>query len=121
MAQRKAVNEKVERLENEEDEAPFVFDDEHKGERLFFVAAGRYAQYSGEGDYPPEVQRWMDNHAGELPPFMPLPAHAVEFHVDEEWGGRYVIPWPGHGPLPEPIIDYIRENGVLPRNSATAN
>lgn len=104
--------------EETENEPPFVFEDEHKGERLFFVAAGRYVQYPGEGDYPPDVQRWMTIHHGELPPFMPLPGHPVEFHVDEEWGGRYVIPWPGHGPLPEPVLDYIREHGVLPRNTS---
>ena len=103
---------------NTENEAPFVFDDEHKGERLFFVAAGRYVQYSGKGDHPKEVTNWMRHHGGDLPPFMPLPDHPVEFHVDEEWGGRYVIPWPGHSPLPEPVLDYICENGVLPRNSA---
>jgi len=42
----------------------------------------------------------------------------VEFHVDEEWGGRYAIPWPGHGPLPEPVLDYVAENGTLPRNTS---
>jgi hypothetical protein len=105
--------------EEEYDEAEdFFFDDEYKGERLFFVAAGSYVQYSGEGDYPPEVQQRMEANGGDLPPFMPLPSRKVEFHVDEEWGGRYAIPWPGHGPLPEPVIHYVAENGVLPRNTA---
>ena len=75
--------EKEEVIVNDDNEPPFVFDDEHKGERLFFVSAGRYAQYSGSGDYPPAVERWMKHHGGELPPFMPLPDHPVEFHVDE--------------------------------------
>jgi len=104
-------------LEENED-VGFTFDDEHKGERLFFVSAGRYVQYSGEGEYPHAVELWKKYHNGELPPFMPLPGHAVEFHVDEEWGGRYVIPWSGSGPLPEPVLDYIQENGVLPRHTA---
>jgi hypothetical protein len=103
----------------ENEDTGFTFDDEPKGERLFFVSAGRYVQYPGEGEYPPEVELWMKYHNGELPPFMMLPGHAVEFHVDEEWGGRYVIPWPGKGPLPEPVLDYIQENGVLPRHTAT--
>lgn len=116
MAEKKrATKEQAAETDNEE---AFVFEDEHKGERLFFVSAGRYVQYTGEGDYPPDVEIWMNNHGGDLPPFMPLPAHPVEFHVDEEWGGRYVIPWPGHGPLPEPVLNYICENGVLPRNTA---
>ena len=101
-----------------DEEDTFFFDDEHKGERLFFVAAGAYVQYEGEGDYPPEVQAWMDANNGDLPPFMPLPARPVEFHVDEEWGGRYAIPWPGHGPLPEPVLNYVAEHGTLPRNTA---
>ncbi len=109
---------KSDEIDDAENEPPFVFEDEHKGERLYFVGAGRYVQYTGEGDYPPAVEHWMKHHGGELPPFMPLPAHPVEFHVDEEWGGRYVIPWPGNGPLPEPVLDYICENGVLPRNTA---
>lgn len=104
--------------EEHEDIDDFFFDDEYKGERLFFVAAGKYVQYAGTGDYPPEVQKWIDASSGELPPFMPLPARKVEFHVDEEWGGRYAIPWPGHGPLPEPVLHYVSENGTLPRNTA---
>jgi hypothetical protein len=106
----------IEDEEHEEDE--FFFDDEHKGERLFFIRAGHYTQYTGEGDYPPEVEAWMKANNGDLPPFMPLPTRPVEFHVDEEWGGRYSIPWPGHGPLPEPVLNYVAENGTLPRNSA---
>ncbi len=112
------VKKKLTKPEPEETEPPFEFDDEHKGERLYFVAAGRYVQYSGTGEYPPEVMLWMKYHNGDAPPFMPLPGHPVEFHVDEEWGGRYVIPWPGNGPLPEPVLDYINENGTLPRNTA---
>ena len=103
-------------VHDEDDE--FFFDDEHKGERLFFVAAGAYVQYEGDGDYPPQVQAWMDSNGGDLPPFMPLPSRPVEFHVDEEWGGRYAIPWPGHGPLPEPVLNYVGENGTLPRNTS---
>lgn len=103
--------------DDEQDEAPFEFDDEHKGEKLYFVGAGRYVQHDGQGDYPPSVERWIHVNGGEMPPFIPLPAHPVQFHVDEEWGGKYVIPWPGHGPLPEPILEYINENGMLPRNT----
>ncbi len=103
----------------EEAMPPFEFDDEHKGERVFFVAAGHYVQYNGSGAYPPEVDLWAKYHNGDTPPFIPLPCHAVEFHVDEEWGGRYAIPWPGRGPLPEPVLHYINENGTLPRNTAT--
>jgi len=102
----------------EEYEDDFFFDDEYKGERLFFIAAGLYVQYSGKGDYPPEVKQWMDTNNGDLPPFMPLPAREVEFHVDEECAGRYTIPWPGHGRLPEAVLHYVEQHGVLPRNTA---
>ncbi len=118
MTAKKSNPKETKPLPVETEEEGFSFDDEHKGERLFFVSAGRYVQYSGEGDYPREVELWMKYNNGELPPFMLLPGHSVEFHVDEEWGGRYVIPWSGNGPLPEPVLDYIQENGILPRHTS---
>ena len=47
------------------------------------------------------------------PPFFPLPGASVFFVV----GHAQRVPWEGRGPLPQAVIDFVSENGVLPRHS----
>jgi len=103
--------------EQEERDNLFLDIDAPKSERLYFLGTGRYVQHSGKGKLPPEVRAWMEENDGELPSYMPLPNRAVEFHMDEEHDGVYTLPWPGKGPLPPPVLNYLREHGTLPRNT----
>ena len=83
-------------------------------ERLYFVRAGVYVQYSGEGACPEEIAEYQRRH-GEMPPFIPLPTRVTYFEL-----GSDSIKWPGSGPLPAEVLTYVCENGVLPRNGVSS-
>ena len=84
-------------------------------ERLYHVGVGIYVQYNGVGKVPAKIDKYVRDHNGEYPPYIPLPTRATEFRV----GGDLVVAskrlgWAGKGPLPEEVLDYVCENGVLP-------
>lgn len=106
-----------EQEDQEERDNLFLDIDDPKNERLYFLGAGSYVQHDGKKKLPEPIQKWMAENGGELPPYMPLPSRAVEFHMDEEHSGVYTIPWSGKGTLPEPVLEYLKENGTLPRNT----
>jgi hypothetical protein len=83
-------------------------------ERLYHVGVGVYVQHNGVGKPPARIERYVKEH-GELPPYIPLPALPTEFRL----GGDLVVTpkrltWPGKGPLPADVLDFVCENGVLP-------
>jgi hypothetical protein len=91
-------------------------------ERLYYLGPGNYVQFSGRGDRPPELTRYMARHKGEEPPHMPLPSRPLEFHfIDErnEVIGR--LAWRGKGPLPERVMKFVRAHGALPRYAFAAD
>lgn len=83
-------------------------------QRLYRISCRHYVQYGGEGELPPEVERFTEDHGGQPPPYMPLPAGPVEFDL----GALRPVPWDGQAQLPEEVVAYVIEHGTLPRNSA---
>jgi hypothetical protein len=79
-------------------------------ERLYALGGSKYVQYEGNDEMPDALKRYIEEHNGEMPPYIPLPCKFVEFRM--EWGG--IIPWSGQGRLPDRVIDYVKENGCLP-------
>lgn len=92
-------------------------EDMFAGEKLYYLRPGKYVQYSGEGAMPAELIDYVKHNHGELPPFMPLPNRKVYFDI---FGNGQSTPWDGKSPLPENVLGYVIENGVLPRNTTHA-
>jgi len=83
-------------------------------ERLYYIGNGTYVQYRGKGRKPPELQRFVQTHHGELPPYIPLPKHPVEFRFGHPVHPRMKVRWQGKGKLPVKVMRYVQENGTLP-------
>jgi hypothetical protein len=84
-------------------------------ERLYHVGIGVYVQHNGADPMPAKLERYLAQHHSEYPPYIPLPEGSTEFRIGEDLVGparRYV--WPGEGPLPEEVREFVNENGVLP-------
>jgi hypothetical protein len=84
-------------------------------ERLYHVGINQYVQHNGAGPMPVELEQYLASHSGESPSYIPLPHNPTEFLI----GGDLAIRarryrWPGEGPLPADVIDYVNENGALP-------
>lgn len=84
-------------------------------ERLYHVGRGAYVQHNGRDELPARLAKYASEHRGELPPYIPLACRQTAFRVGEEGAvaGRKVV-WSGKGPLPESVLEYVRENGILP-------
>lgn len=88
-------------------------------ERLYQIC-GEYIQYNGTGPLPAKLQKYTQLHGGELPPCIILPTYAQVFRIGSSDSTTVVmrkIPWPGKGPLPEDVLEYLNENGALPPHS----
>lgn len=88
-------------------------------ERLYQVS-GEYIQYNGKGDKPAKLEKYMALHGGEFPPCITLPPTPVVFRLgSSEAAPAFVqkIRWPGQGPLPADVLEYLNENGALPPHS----
>ena len=84
-------------------------------ERLYHVGINLYVQHDGLGPMPVEMEEYAVSHAGERPPYIPLPTGPTEFRIGgtlEAHSRRYR--WSGTGPLPTDVIEYVNENGALP-------
>ncbi len=84
-------------------------------QRLCHIGINRYVQYDGVGPMPVEMEEYITSHSGEHPPYILLPRGPTEFRI----GGDLTVRarryrWPGKGPLPAEVIDYVNENGALP-------
>lgn len=84
-------------------------------ERLYCLKWNSYVQYDGIGPIPPELAEYIGSHDGDLPPYIPLPRRPVEFRPV---AGAGTTAWPGHGPLPGSVLQYVMEHGSLPRNTS---
>jgi len=84
--------------------------------RLYYLGGARYVQHIGAGQPPPEVLVYTEQHYGEGPPYIPLPAGPTDFELRVN-GSREIVSWDGEGPLPEPVLTYVREEHALPPHS----
>jgi hypothetical protein len=84
-------------------------------ERLYRLRRGVYIQFSGKDEMPESLARF-EKMNGEMPPYIPLPRFETTFHVgDDESSVKFK--WQGSGPLPREVLDYVNENGCLPRHA----
>lgn len=89
-------------------------------ERLYQVC-GEYIQYNGAGPLPPKLEKYIALHNGEFPPCILLPRHPLTFRIGNGDSAVSIMrkyQWPGKGPLPEDILEYLNENGALPPHGA---
>jgi hypothetical protein len=84
-------------------------------EQRLYHACGEYVQYDGHGEAPAKLARFLQQHDGEYPPYIPLPAGPVTFTLNNEAciKGRKVR-WDGQSRIPDDVREYVNENGVLP-------
>lgn len=87
-------------------------------ERLYRLRQGVYVQYSGNGKMPESLVR-QERLNGELPPYIPLPRVETTFHIQDgdDESETLSLSWSGKGPLPQRVLEYVRENGCLPRHT----
>lgn len=84
-------------------------------ERLYMAGGGRYVQFNGTGAMPSSLERYVAQHRGEFPSYIPLPKGPITFHVGDDLAGRkQKITWSGKGPIPEAVREFVDENGTLP-------
>ncbi len=87
-------------------------------EERLYMAGGRCVQFNGASPMPPSLERYVAQHHGELPPYIPLPPGPVVFHVgDDAVGRKQKVTWPGKGPIPDVVREFVDENGTLPPHS----
>ena len=84
---------------------------EEKVERLYFLGAGNYVQWNGKEPAPQHLVRYRAANADRLPSYMPLPSGTTVFVLNQ---GMLEVSWPGRGPLPEVVLNYVKKEGVLP-------
>lgn len=95
--------------------APSRKEDPEIMERLYMAGAGRCVQFNGAGAMPPSLSRYVTQHDGGFPPYIPLPRGPVVFHLgDDLVGHKQKITWSGKGPIPEAVREFVDENGTLP-------
>ncbi len=78
--------------------------------RLFRLSPYRYVLCEAGEEISAELQDYQSRNSGELPPYFFLPKGPVKFQVYS----RATVRWTGKGPLPDEVMEYVQENGVLP-------
>ena len=91
------------------------------GEKLYVIRTGVCVQYDGNGDVPEPLQRFRCAHDGEMPAYIPLPVGETLFFLGNRFYGEKPVRWKGRGPLPDCVLAFVRENGVLPRHEPAAS
>lgn len=84
--------------------------------KLYRLSIGLYVQHDGRAPLPSALADYEQAHAGELPPYIPLPSGPTVFRLSvglEPNQGRKIA-WDGESPLPDPVLNYVREYGNLP-------
>lgn len=81
-------------------------------ERLYHVVS-EYIQYNGNGPVPERLAKFMRQRGEGFPPYIPLPSRPLIFKMNGD-AGSVIHKWSGKGPLPEDVLNYLNENGVLP-------
>jgi hypothetical protein len=82
-------------------------------QRLYSIRNGLYVQFNGKGKPPEVLARFLKDHGGEFPPYIPLPKGKTTFHLGETFADRR-IPWNGASALPEKVLAYVTRKGTLP-------
>lgn len=86
-------------------------------ERLYQLC-GEYVQYDGLGPLPTKLDKYIQQHRGEFPPYIPLPRGPLTFIIQDEMSAKgRRLKWTGQGPIPELVREFINENGILPQHS----
>lgn len=89
---------------------------------LFRLGSSGYVQHADGEPLPAQVAEYCRRMGGDLPPYIPLPQGPVLFTIRREGYGTKEALWDGEGPLPQAVMDYVREEGVLPfRRSTVGN
>jgi hypothetical protein len=85
-------------------------------ERLYHIG-GEYVQHDGVGPLQPKLEKYIQQHRGEHPPYIPLPRGPLTFIIQDDTSikGRR-LKWTGQGPVPDMVREYVNENGVLPQH-----
>lgn len=83
-------------------------------QRLYRLGFNTYVQHDGTSELPAEVQAHCQQRRIESPPYICLPRGPVTFRVAGYSPGRGEVTWDGVSTLPEPVLRYVCENGVLP-------
>lgn len=85
-------------------------------ERLYQIS-GEYVQHNGVGTPPSKLAKYIQLHNGEYPSCIILPGTPLVFRLggsDSSGIPALRLKWSGKGPLPQDVLDYLNENGVLP-------
>lgn len=85
-------------------------------ERLYQIS-GEYVQYNGSGECPAKLAKHIQLHSGEYPSCIILPRTPLVFRLggsDSAGIPPLKVKWSGVGRLPEDVLEYLNENGVLP-------
>ena len=98
---------------NEVKEVP-AFNGDEMSEKLYSLRVGTYIQYNGQGEIPKQLVAHKEVHNGEFPPHIPLPKGPVKFMLGSSFYKQNEVVWSGSGPLPENVLKYVEEEGVLP-------
>jgi len=89
-------------------------------EEHLYLVSGEYIQYGGTGPRPAKLEKYVQFQGGELPPSIILPCKPTVFRIgntDSAYVPVQKIKWSGKGPIPEDVLEYLNENGVLPPHS----
>lgn len=87
--------------------------------RLYRLGYSQYEQHREGDELPESIVSFLARSRGEMPPYIPLPEGTVTFRIAPEGcGGREVL-WISDDPLPEPVLQYVCENGVLPQRTGS--
>ncbi len=84
-------------------------------ERIYCLGNNVFVQHDGQSPRPPELERYAARNGGEMPPFIPLPVRRTRFFLPHPSGrGLRKVAWSASGPLPEAVLEFLRDNGTLP-------
>ena len=82
--------------------------------RLYRLGHSQYEQHREGDELPESIVSFLAHSRGEMPPYIPLPEGTVTFRIAPEGCHGYEVSWTSGDPLPDSILRYVCENGVLP-------
>jgi hypothetical protein len=83
-------------------------------EKLYWLRNGLFVQHDGKCRMPPELEAYLEEHGGEYPPHIPLPAGPTHFLLGIRYVNEKRVPWPGRGKLPAEVLRFVKRTGTLP-------
>mgnify|MGYP001556830080 CR=1 FL=1 len=82
--------------------------------RLYRLGHCRYEQHCEGDELPESIVSYQAQSRGEMPPYIPLPEGTVTFRIVPEGCCGFDVAWQSSDPLPDSVLRYVCENGVLP-------